>query len=507
MKFYTAHPTDETTGGPIVSLYTLLYGAFVLLFQFPGLRSILLTVPVLLSSSIFISDTSNNLTMSLDLGSFRFDSGSSCTRNQALSWRMDPEESLSDWTIEINKRDTYHVHKSFLAAGKRSSLYFERLLHSVMSETADSVSRIDLELSAAHAFPAMLDYMYYHDDEVKATTYTAVALRYLSNYFEMEELFNSSNRFIQDDFSTDTALTYIVESSLYNDAKLFDVAGHECALQFSELPEDKLLQLSPEALHQIVTSPNFSGDSYLLSRLVARVCEAHPDMDTKLLEEMTTFVRMPTVDPEVALSLLNSAMTRPTEVATLRNRTVKAASEQWLDLAKCLEEKVEHAFYSTLGDPVKVKVLEKSLIQARSDMGLLEEEKKDLRKEVKEKNRDLKKRQKLIAEAVESTKEELTREFEATLQEFSDHVHQETEQAFQGKEAVILDLQKQLAVARLTTAKNEANSSSSSTKPTLTKEKSSSAVRRRSKTASAQSASSSNTNNDSLSNIVIPGEG
>eukprot|EP00545_Synedropsis_sp_CCMP1620_P004930 CAMPEP_0119005548 /NCGR_PEP_ID=MMETSP1176-20130426/1788_1 /TAXON_ID=265551 /ORGANISM="Synedropsis recta cf, Strain CCMP1620" /LENGTH=465 /DNA_ID=CAMNT_0006957375 /DNA_START=16 /DNA_END=1413 /DNA_ORIENTATION=+ len=458
--------------------------------------------------------------MSLDLGSFRFDTGGTSNRNQALSWRMDPEESLSDWTIDINKRDTYNVHKSFLAAGKRSSLYFERLVHSVMSETTDSVSRIDLELSAAHAFPAMLDYMYYHDDEVKATTYTAVALRYLANYFEMEELFNSVNRFIQEDFSTDTALTYIVESCLYNDAKLFDVAGHECALQFSELPEDKLLQLSPEALHQIVTSPNFSGDSYLLSRLVARVCEAHPDMDTKLLEEMTTFVRMPTVDPEVALSLLKSAMTRPTEVATLRNRTVKAASEQWLDLAKCLEDKVVHAYYSTLGDPVKVKVLEKSLIQARSDTGLLEEEKKDLRKEVKEKNRDLKKRQKLIAEAVDSTKEELTREFQATLQEFSNQIQQEAQTAFEEKEAIIVDLQKQLAEMTLR-LKNNGNSkinnseNATSIKPTLvTKEKRSSSVRRRSKTPTAtRRPSASNPaipsipSINSMSNVIIPGEG
>lgn len=431
--------------------------------------------------------------MSLDLGSFRHDTGSTSTRNQNLSWRMDPEESLSDWCIEINKRDLYHVHKSFLAAGKRSSLYFERLVHSVMSETNDSTSRIDLELSAAHAFPAMLDFMYYHDTDVKATTYTAVALRYLANYFEMEDLFDSVNRFIQDDFSTDTALTYIVEASLYNDAKLFDAAGHECALSFSDLPEDKLLQLSPGALHQIVTSPHFSGDSYLLSRLVARVCELHPDMDTKLLEEMTTFVRMPTVDPEVALSLLKSAMTRPTEVATLRNRTVKAASEQWLDLAKSLEDKRPLEYYDTLTDSVKVKVLEKSLLQARADMAILEDEKKDLRKEVKEKNRDLKKRQKLIAEAVESTKDELTRDFEETLQTFSEHVRQEAQAAFDEKEAIIVELQAQLAsMSASTNDKGTNNSDSKSKSPLLLlKEKSSSSVRRRSKTPSRSTSLSS----------------
>jgi hypothetical protein len=54
------------------------------------------------------------------------------TNDDKLLWRQDPEESLSDWTIELSyettagesggaspdiKTDTYHVHKALLAAG------------------------------------------------------------------------------------------------------------------------------------------------------------------------------------------------------------------------------------------------------------------------------------------------------------------------------------------------------------------------------------------------------
>jgi hypothetical protein len=151
---------------------------------------------------------------------------------------------------------------------------------------------------------------------------------------------------------------------------------------------------------------------------------------------------MPTVDPEIALSLLKSAMKRGQ--ATLRNRTVKAASEQWQELAICLETKFSHDYYTQLDHDVKVKVLEKSLMHARADVVFMEEEKKDLKKELREKSRDLKRRQKLIAEAVEGTKEELTREFEHALKELADRAQEEASAAFSEKDAMIAALRSQL---------------------------------------------------------------
>ena len=381
--------------------------------------------------------------MSLDLGSFRISGVSEGSRNQALSWRMDAAESLSDWTIEVNGSDIYHVHRSFLAAGKRSSLYFERLFQSRMSENTISLSRIDLESSAAHAVPAMLDFMYYNHAEIKATTYTAVALRYLANYFEIEELFESVNRFIQKDFNSSTAVTYLVEASLYNDAKILDAAGAICGEHFGELTDEQLRRLTPATLHKIVTTPDFCGDSLQLSRIVARFCHEYPDMDDKMLEQMTTFVRMPTVDPEIALSLLNSAMTRGQ--ATLRNRTVKAASEQWQELAICLETKCHIEDYVKLHDDVKVKVLEKSLLQARADVLMMDEEKKELKKELREKSRDLKRRQKLIAEAIEGTREELSREFDESFAEYVERTELEKRRALEERDATIASLHIQLS--------------------------------------------------------------
>jgi hypothetical protein len=108
-----------------------------------------------------------------------------------LTWRLEPEESFSDWKIEVTtvkdallkipqdvepaaKRprndyqneleaatvEVYHVHKHMLGAGPRSSLYFARMFRSQMSETNTSTSKIELDDAAAKAFPLMLDYMY-----------------------------------------------------------------------------------------------------------------------------------------------------------------------------------------------------------------------------------------------------------------------------------------------------------------------------------------------------------
>ena len=90
---------------------------------------------------------------------------------------MEPEESLSDWTLAIvhegvdkegirNQADFYHVfyhvYKPILAVGSRKSYYFANLFRDGgrFAENEEKSSRITLHKLAANAFPAMLDYMY-----------------------------------------------------------------------------------------------------------------------------------------------------------------------------------------------------------------------------------------------------------------------------------------------------------------------------------------------------------
>jgi len=77
-------------------------------------------------------------------------------------WKVDPEKSFSDWTIEISRREggsseRYDVHRTILAFGPRRSNYLARMFR---EECIDKTSRLTLENSMADALPLLLNYVY-----------------------------------------------------------------------------------------------------------------------------------------------------------------------------------------------------------------------------------------------------------------------------------------------------------------------------------------------------------
>jgi hypothetical protein len=176
----------------------------------------------------------------MDLGSFYVDGESKVEDSpKSLSWRLDPDASLSDWTIVVtttvvqeepaassSKSTSYHVHKNIVGAGPRGSQYFLRLFKTNgLEESNTSTSRLELENSAAIAFPDMLDFMYryaYESEEVKveANPETAVALRHLANYFGVPTLFESVNNYIRKDMNKDNIHVYLREALQYQDDKI-----------------------------------------------------------------------------------------------------------------------------------------------------------------------------------------------------------------------------------------------------------------------------------------------
>ena len=85
-----------------------------------------------------------------------------------LSWRQNPSESFSDWTIEVieedkanpgatSERAVYHVHRRVLAVGPKKSEYFAKIFKS-----NSSANRTELRLTKRQAavFPIALDYIY-----------------------------------------------------------------------------------------------------------------------------------------------------------------------------------------------------------------------------------------------------------------------------------------------------------------------------------------------------------
>jgi hypothetical protein len=307
--------------------------------------------------------------MAFDLGEFHHN-GVEVLPNQKLTWRMDPNESLSDWTLCIQTHDheetIYHVHKAVLGADARSSKYFRRLFLSQMLESSTQRSEIFLEGSANKAIPIMLDFMYFIVQEVAATTETAVALRYLANYFEIENLFVSTNHFIQSDLTSSTAPLYLHEAGMYQDEKILDAASGLCAKFFEVLEEIKLNDLTPDLFRRVVTSPDLQSDSLILSLRIEDYCTNCNELTPTIFKELTDPQLMPTVHSDCAFQFLQLAMKHDLlyDEHDLKGRCATALSKRWEYVTFKGQDPIYHDFPADM----KVELLEAAIATAQNDM-------------------------------------------------------------------------------------------------------------------------------------------
>lgn len=265
---------------------------------------------------------------------------------EPLSWSLDVPSNFCDWKIEVSRihsshsssmnpsslsiqkhgrehrsslsrsgsdirSEIYHVHKAILSVGPRRSEYFATLFkQSNMSEHTTNTSRINLEGSAAEAFPGVLDYIY-SDKKIKFTSKNATAVRHLAHYFGIRPLWKYASVFIKGDFGLETAATYLSEAMLYHDEKLEQASIDILAEHIEEVSRRALTKLPPSSFERIVTSPHLKCRSKKLSDIVLKYCQTQGDaVDSNLLMKWTKYERMPSVSRKAALPLLKIAVAR-----------------------------------------------------------------------------------------------------------------------------------------------------------------------------------------------------
>lgn len=96
-----------------------------------------------------------------------------------LSWRSDPEQSFSDWKIEVRTMgertvDFYHVHRNIVGFGPRKSGYFAKQFlkfnHQVRTNpTLEPMSKLILPTIEAKVFSFALDYLYLTEGQTQPT--------------------------------------------------------------------------------------------------------------------------------------------------------------------------------------------------------------------------------------------------------------------------------------------------------------------------------------------------
>ena len=177
-------------------------------------------------------------------------------RTGRLSWRLEPEESFSDWKVvikvsqisssdasssrkrafqELEDGKTYNIHKCVLGLGERKSEYFAAIFKTKVDllESRNNTSEIQLDPEAAEVFPIMLDFIYgLSDESIQVNPEDAMPLYHLGNYFRVPKLLSALEAFLQKD-SANFHL-YMEAASTYNLEKPLELLVKVCAENFSE---------------------------------------------------------------------------------------------------------------------------------------------------------------------------------------------------------------------------------------------------------------------------------
>ena len=274
---------------------------------------------------------------------------------RSLSWRMDPELSLSDWTLIISKEQqpdglnnvsvdagldenentdenehddrvgerrlrhhpheqqetTYHVHKNILAVGPCKSEYFASVFRNPhLVESVDSTSRIRLQPTAAAAMPYLLDFLYSPTHELNIDNpKTAVSLRHLSQYFGMKLLYRRVMEYCKNEMSMPVLHMYVEAAELFGDERMLAMAADLCVDHIQDLqPSSPLLQMVDTTFFlRILSSDELDtcNVSRHLSAIVTSYCQHHRDnLNLDMFRALTDRKYVPIIDKDCALPLL-----------------------------------------------------------------------------------------------------------------------------------------------------------------------------------------------------------
>jgi len=360
----------------------------------------------------------------------------------ALSWRLDPDDSLSDWTLRVSSSDnpaigsrryvaqskasmnylrtastvtrapikTYFVHKTILGVGPRRSEFFAKLFKRDVEDSRDDASscsfsknstKIELLPSAAARFPAMLDYLYAAPGTpLDINTQDAVAMRHLASSFGIKELFLETTDFIKEDLNPETAPVYLMEAKKFKNDKVAKSSILTMAKEFKAVKLTALSQLPPHCLLEIVQSESMDlNSSELFSSKIAAYCRCRQDEITlSLLEGLTNARTMPTMAEDESLYFLHLLVSlggkeennehslfarcmihAPTLLSKARNLT---NSQGETSKASHRHRQNNLDLYANLPDRIKVQILEKSPPLAQIPANGSEEEKPKLSRTV-----------------------------------------------------------------------------------------------------------------------------
>lgn len=270
-----------------------------------------------------------------------------------LTWRLDPSESMSDWTLRVYNKGTktteeYNLHRNILAVGKRRSEYFVNIFRQRgRNSKEEPVTEVVLVNRAAAVVPVLLDYMYTSNEAaLQLTSDVAPGLRFLSQFFGVRPLFDRVMRFIQRDLSLKTMVVYYHASRELDDKKISNLAAKHCArnIQLINTNHELIQVIDPEFFSNVLSNPVLEERKMHVSLLVTKYCQLHRDhMNSETFLAITDENNLPVVHHTAAISLMGmeADLVVPTSIVSmmgsmtnLQERCIKGLSAHWRELTE-----------------------------------------------------------------------------------------------------------------------------------------------------------------------------
>mmetsp|Transcript_48984 Transcript_48984/g.118628 ORF Transcript_48984/g.118628 Transcript_48984/m.118628 type:complete len:614 (+) Transcript_48984:73-1914(+) len=262
-----------------------------------------------------------------------------------MHWRLDPTESLSDWTMVIEsvpegEITRYPIHRAAVCLGPKRGDFFISLFENIDGNDAPSIPTdiggeegksddnkkastgaisynsheelckpIKVHEDAAMYIPDMLDYIYSSDDELEITSDSATSLRHLSQFFGIRPLAKRVVSFMYKDICLENVPTYLDCANAFDDVATSKICADRCAQRIDEIKSSSPLlgEMDPSFLLDIVSSKKLDRrkNSGHMSKLVAVFCILKRDVvNGSVFDELTSVEYLPIIDEESALPLL-----------------------------------------------------------------------------------------------------------------------------------------------------------------------------------------------------------
>jgi hypothetical protein len=300
-----------------------------------------------------------------------------------LTWRLDPEQSLSDWTVILTNKITgevkpYHLHKNILAVGPRKCDFFVGVFRKTKTqEIASNKTEMTMEGPAFDCFPHFLDFVY-STGALELTTETATPLRHLAKCFGLKIMFKQATEFLLKDISLSNIITYYKHSVILVDEKITAMAAKHITKNIMKVePAGELIKtMDSDFFLRVVTAPEIElrKEQYHMSFLVAEFCKINKErIDTDVFVKLTDEKILPVVDHSVALSLLEmeadivvvtTSVLEFSNITSLQKRCIKDLSYHWKEFSELEKEQVGRVCRK-LPSGVVTELLMKSLSQAK----------------------------------------------------------------------------------------------------------------------------------------------